>query len=200
MACRHVLTCNAYTCLHATHTRALQRPEHVDIRSRRCSASACTRQPSFRDQHEPSRLFCSLHAHAMLQCISPLPWSAPGDEASASALGGLGTWPTPAGGAGGAGGATAASASSDFPKSQPLTLVRLGRRKCGVESCSTVAIFGQQLPDGSFRRRCAVHREAGDSDLSWLSCSVAGCSRRSVGRLRAGTAPGVLSSSNPYPN
>lgn len=67
-------------------------------------------------------------------------------------------------------------------------MVRLGRRVCGVSACRKVAIFGRVLPDGSYRRRCAVHKDTQDTELTRQSCSVAGCPRRSAGRT---LAPGL---------
>lgn len=71
---------------------------------------------------------------------------------------------------------------------QTWAFVRLGKRVCGVSACQKVAIFGRMLPDGSYRRRCALHRDTQDEDLSRRSCLVAGCSRRSAGRT---LAPGL---------
>lgn len=83
-------------------------------------------------------------------------------------------------------GANSADAASGGPHhTKTWAFVRLGKRKCGISACQRVAIFGQVLPGGSYRRRCAAHRDTQDGDLSRRNCSVAGCPRRSAGRARA---------------
>jgi len=139
---------------------------HVDIRSRRCSAPNCSRQPSFYDPNQAASLFCSHHAHA----ASTLHTHTHTFHIHTPPLDHL----QREGEIGEAGGGNEGV--------RGVELVRPGRRTCGFSMCSTLGIFGRVLSDGSFRHRCLIHKDAEDHDLSRQTCSVAGCSSRKANR------------------
>ena len=164
---------------------------HVNLKARKCRARGCTRQatygaaPDGEGMPTGKALFCLQHKGETDIDIRSRTCCAPGCSRQPSFHDPL----TP--------GTLLCSKHARAreggrlpPFTHRTTLVRLGQRTCGVTGCSTVANFGQELPDGScFRRRCLVHKSPEDLDLTRRICSVTGCSRRSAARpLSAGKA------------